>query len=190
MAGPTDVEIANLALIDLGQPAITDFDEDSKAARFLRVVYEPTVKAMLRGHPWRCARKLQVLADDPDATPAFGYSNACTLPPDFIKVVRVNDHLDKFEIIGTHLHVDDDAPELTYTARVSEAQFDAGLVSSISAALTARLCIPLTDNATAAQEYQKNAASVLADAKFADALDGAPEDQPIGTWAEARLSEA
>jgi hypothetical protein len=31
---------------------------------------------------------------------------------------------------------------------------------------------------------------VLADAKFADAIDGAPEDPPLGTWAEARLSEA
>jgi hypothetical protein len=190
MPGPTDVEIANLALIDLGQPAVSAFTDDGKAARLLRAIYEPTVKDVLRHHSWRCARKKVVLADDPDATPAFGFSNACALPADFVRVVRVNDHLDKFEVVGAHLHIDDDAPELTYTARVDEALFDPGLVSVIAARLAMRLCIPLTDNATAAQGLQKVHETTLADAKFADALDGAPEDNPIGTWAEARLSEA
>lgn len=190
MPGPTDVEIANLALIDLGQPAISGFTDEGKAARLLRAVYEPTVKEVLRNHPWRCARVQVVLTEDPGATPAFGFDNACALPADFIRVVRVNDHIDKFEVIGDHLHVDDDAPELTYTARVSESQFDAGLVNVIAARLAWRLCIALTDNATAAQGLQKVYESVLADAKFADALDGAPEDEPIGTWAQARLSEA
>jgi hypothetical protein len=66
-------------------------------------------------------------------------------------VVKVNDHLDKYEVVGAHLHIDDDAPELTYTARVSTALFDPGLVTAIAARLAWRLCYALTDNANAAE---------------------------------------
>ena len=190
MAGTTDVGIANLALVDIGEPTIASFEAEGKAARIMRAVYEPTVLEVLRGHPWRCCRKQVVLAADPDAVPTFGWDAAFPLPSDFVKVIKVNDHIDKFERVGRHLFVNDTAPQLTYTARVPSVYFDPLLVSVVAARLAARVCMTMTDNATAAKGYNEAYAAISGEAKLADAMDGAPEDMPIGTWAQARLSEA
>ena len=189
MPGLTDLDIINLALIELGQPALATLDNTSKPGRIMGALYEPTVKEILFGHPWRCCQKLQVLSVDPDATEPFDFDYACALPADFVRVVKVNDNIDKFRVVGQHIHVDDDAPDLTYTARVPTSEFNPGLVSAIVARLSARACIAITDNATDAKSRADGYLIILADAKFNDSMNGAPEDNPIGTWAQARLSE-
>jgi len=189
MAGLTDVEIANLALNGLGQSPVTSFTEAGKAARLLSSFYEPTVKEVLRTHPWRCCRAIQILAADP-TVPVFGFDYACALPSDFIQVVKVNDNLDKYQVMNGYLQIDDNAPELTYTARKTADAFDPGLVSVISARLEWRLAKPLTDSDTTAAAKKKDYQDILQEARFADALDGAPDDPPMGTWAEARLTGA
>jgi hypothetical protein len=188
MSGMTDLGIANLALIELGQPPLAVADNTSKAGRLILTSYEPRLKMILRSHPWRCARRQIVLSADPDATPPFGFSVACQLPEGFLKVVKFNNHIDKFEIVGNHLQCDDDAPELTYIARVPTNQFDDGLVMTTAAYLAMCWCIAITDSGNKVDGYRKLYDATLADAKFSDALDGAPEEPPIGTWAEARLS--
>ena len=185
----TDVDIANLALIQLGQPALASFNDEGQGARLIRAVYEPTVLEVLRSHPWRCCRKRVVLSPDPSETIPFGpFGYAHLLPGDFVGVVKVNNNIDKFERFGRHMLVDDQAPEFTYTARVEEDEFDPGLVSVIAARLAWRLCIPLTDSATQAEQLKKDYSIILQDARFADAVDGAPEDAPLSTWGEARLT--
>lgn len=188
--GETDLGIANLALIDLGQPALATGQEASVAGRLFRASFEPTVKEVLRLHPWRCCRAQIKLTQDPDAIPPFGFAFSHRLPSDFVKVIKFEDNIEKFEIVGDHLQCDFDTPELTYVARKPTAQFDSLLVSTIAARLSWRWCKALTESANAAKEYKDVFATIIAEAKFADALDGAPEEQPMGTWASARLSEA
>ena len=192
MSGQTDLGIANLALIDLGQPVLGDGLEQSKAGRLYRASYEPTVREILRAHPWRCARREATLTVDtsPGVGTPFNFDNFCALPSGFVKVVRVNDQIDKFEVIGKWLAVDDDAPKLTYIKRVPTAEFDDLLVSTIAARLSWRWCMAITNSTTQTQQAQKSFMEIFADAKFADAMDGAPEEMPLGTWAQARLSEA
>ena len=185
----SEVEIANLALLALGKPGLTSLNDSGNPALLIRAAYEPTVREVLRMHPWRCCRRKTVLSADPNATPEFGFDDACTLPADFIRVVKVNDNLDQYQVVGKHLHIDDDAPELTYTARRTEDYFDAGLVSTIAARLAVRICFSLTDNASLLKDLRQDYAILSRDAMFADAMDGAPEDQPISTFDEARLSE-
>jgi len=187
-AGQSDLGIANLAMIDLGQPALVTGNEDSKAGRIYRAQFEQTVKEILRSHPWRCARRRVILTPDASHQPPFGFAYAAPLPADFVKVIKFNNNIDKFKVTGPYLESDDDGPELTYVARVPTAEFDALLVSSIAARLAWRWCMPLTDSANAAKEYRQAFSDIFADAKFADALDGAPEEPPIGTWAVARMT--
>jgi hypothetical protein len=192
MSGMTDLGIANLALIDLGQPVLVTGLEDSKAGRLFRSSFEPTVREILRAHPWRCARREATLTVDasPGVGTPFNFDNFCALPAGFVRVVRVNDQIDKFEVVGKWLAVNDDAPELTYIKRVETSEFDDLLTSTIAARLTWRWCMAITNSITQTQQAQKDFLSIFADAKFADALDGAPEEPPMGTWAQARLSEA
>jgi hypothetical protein len=187
--GQTDLEIANLALLDLGQPLLATEQDDSKAGRIFRASFEITVREILRTHPWRCCRMQAILVPDPDAKPPFGFAHSHVLPYDFVKVVKFQQNIDKFEVIGRHLQCDSEAPYLTYVARKPTAYFDDLLVSSIACRCAWRWCLPLTDNATAVEAYKKTFSEIFADAKFADALDGAQEEPPIGTWAQARISE-
>lgn len=187
--GQTDLEIANLALLDLGQPLLATEQDDSKAGRIFRASFEITVREILRTHPWRCCRAQTILVPDPDNKPPFGFAHSHVLPYDFVKVVKFQQHIDKFEVVGRHLQCDSEAPYLTYVARKATPYFDDLLVSSIGARCAWRWCLPLTDNATAVEAYKKTFSEIFADAKFADALDGAQEEPPIGTWAQARISE-
>ncbi len=185
----TDVAIGNLALIECGEPLIASLNDDNKPARLLRASFEPTVLEILRHHPWRCCRTKVILAPDPLAAPAFGFDYACALPADFCGTYMVGNRIDKYEIVGKHLFTDDNAPEFTYTARKATSYFDHMLVTAISARLAWRICIALTDSATRRKEIREAAVMSIADAKFADSMDGAPEDAPMGRWAQARLAE-
>jgi hypothetical protein len=176
--------------MQLGQPALATGLEQSPVGRLYRGTFERIVLGVLRSHPWRCCRREAVLTVDAAAGTPFNFDNFCALPEGFVRVVRVNDQIDKFEVIGKWIAVDDDAPELTYIKRVPTGEFDDGLVMTIAARCAASWCLSITESTTRAEALRKEFESVFADAKFADALDGAPEDEPIGTWAEARLSEA
>ena len=191
----TDLGIANLALIDLGQPALATADSTSKAGRLFLTSYEPTVEEILRTHPWRCCRAQALLASDPSAKPLFGYGLACRLPPRFIKVVYfdgINTPAGNVEMFARHgqfIHTDIEAARLTYIERKDADEFDPGLVSTIAARLAWRWCKPFTDSSTDVQMYMKAYEAISADAKFADALDASPDIMPLSSWEQARLSD-
>src|SRR5262245_33521043 len=192
----TDLGIANLALTDLAQPLLAVADSTSKPGRLFLATDEPTVLEVLRDHPWRCCRKQALPASDPAATPLFGYAFAFRLPDDFVRTIYVEGdnrgicgNTEPFAVHGAHIFCDVDAFRFTYVARVDTALFDAGLVSTIAARLAWRWCKPFTDSANEIKEYQKAYIELSASAKYADALDGSPDFQPIGTWEQARLSD-
>jgi len=193
----TDLGIANIAFVDLGQPTIAVADSSSKAGRLFLATYEPTVLEVLRDHPWRCCRKQAQLAADPSKKPPFGYANAFRKPDDFVRIIYINGgndgtmdaNIEPFAVHGDYIHCDIDVPQLTYTARVPTASFDPGLVATIAARLAWRWCKPFTDSTTDIQTYMKAYTDIAAAAKFADALDGSPDLPPMSSWEQARLSD-
>ena len=192
-----DLGIANLALTDLGQPLLATADSQSKAGRLFITTYEPTVREVLRDHPWRCCRRQALLASDPLAKPLFGYGFALRKPDDFIRTVYVEGdnsgelagNIERFAVHGSHIHCDIEGMRFTYVARVETGKFDDGLVATIAARLAWRWCKPFTDSANDVQMYQKAYAEIAASAKYADALDGSPDIFPLSSWEQARLSE-
>lgn len=193
----TDLGIANLAFIDLGQPPLAVADNSSKAGRLFLASYEPTVLEVLRDHPWRCCRRQAVMASDPSAKPLFGYGLAFRKPNDFVRTVYVegsnngdlSNNIEPFAVHGDHIFCDIDGFRFTYVARVETAKFDPGLVSTIAARLAWRWCKPFTDSSNEVQTFAKQYADIAASAKYADALDGSPDLQPMSSWEQARLSD-
>jgi len=193
----TDLGIANLALIDLGQPTLAVADSSSKAGRLFLTSYEPTVLEILRSHPWRCCRAQANLASDPTAIPLFGYALAFRLPPDFVRTVYVegtnngdvSNNIEPLARHGLHMHCNIEAFRFTYIARKPTYEFDPGLVATIAARLAWRWCKPLTDSANDVKMYMQAYEQIAADAKFADAMDGSPDLQPLSSWEQARLSD-
>jgi hypothetical protein len=193
----TDLGIANLALIDLGQPALAVADSTSKAGRLYLTTYEPTVLEVLRSHPWRCCRTQAQPASDPLVKPLFGYSLALRLPADFVRTVYVegtndgdvSNNIEPFARHGMYMHCNIEGFRFTYVARKPTYEFDPGLVATIAARLAWRWCKSLTDSANDVKMYAQTYQEIANDAKFADAMDGSPDIMPLSTWEQARLSD-
>lgn len=83
------VDIANQALLWLGEDVITSLEDDSVRANIMKVNYIPTRDAVLEAHEWSFAIERWIpgqLAQDP----IFGGLHAFTVPPEILRVLTVD----------------------------------------------------------------------------------------------------
>jgi|6_EtaG_2_1085325.scaffolds.fasta_scaffold00156_8 hypothetical protein len=84
----TDVAVASMALVLIGDDPISAFDGSTSGAIVAENIYDGVVEDMLSQHPWRFAIKqddLSHLSAAPDAI----WSNAWQIPTDMLTVRRV-----------------------------------------------------------------------------------------------------
>lgn len=99
MSGTAAVDIANIALITIGEDPITSLEEpDRKAARIANERFDTIRDALLREYKWNFATKIVSIAGSPLAAPAFGFRYESPLPsgsaasalPYCLRIWRVN----------------------------------------------------------------------------------------------------
>jgi hypothetical protein len=118
-------DICNLALGHLGESPIESMDEDTAAARACALFYSPTRDAAIRAHRWNFAQERLALAQN-EATPAFGWSYAYTLPGDCLRVVELNDTeigdvlTDECVIEGRNLLTNASTANVVYLKRIED----------------------------------------------------------------------
>lgn len=83
------VDIANIALNLLGQDAITSIDDDSDAARLIKVHYEIAKNATLEACEWSFAIKRFIPAKLA-AAPLWGFGAAFEIPSDILRLLQVD----------------------------------------------------------------------------------------------------
>lgn len=106
------VEVSNEALNLIGAASILSFDEQTHTARRCAAIYDTTRQALLRMHPWSCARKRVQLA--PVVThPHFDYAHAFALPRDFIRLESAG--TTDFEVESRHILANTSLINLIYT---------------------------------------------------------------------------
>lgn len=183
----SNVEIANRALGELGAAKITDLEEDSPEARKVNRVFVLVRDALLRRHKWNFAMKRTSLPAD-SATPAFGFANQFTLPPDCLRVVEVNGFPD-FKKEG-HAIVTDVAPplQLRYVARIEDPNlFDVLFAEAFAARLAMELAEDVTQSGGKVDRLTVWARDAIREAKRLDAIEDPPEDIPEeGNWLASR----
>lgn len=87
----SQVEIANGALIAVGDEVINDFDDANKRASIIKQRYDPVRRALLTDFNWTFAiKRAGPLAPDV-ATPAFGFSQQFSLPDDLLRFLGLYD---------------------------------------------------------------------------------------------------
>jgi len=96
------LSICNEAINLLGGQTLTDFTDNTKAARLVEQFYTPAIAQTLRDYDWAFATKrsseLAVLDDEPE----FEWSYQYQLPSDCVRVISMSVEAD-FEIEGTVL---------------------------------------------------------------------------------------
>jgi len=113
MAGNTStIQISSNALILLGHPPISSFDEPGAGAQAAANLYEMSYQSMLTTYRWRFATKKATLARLA-GTPINGFTYKYQLPEDLLYLIR-KDLNTSYEIYGTELHTTDGAVTIDY----------------------------------------------------------------------------
>jgi hypothetical protein len=151
-----EVEICNLALSHLSAARIQSLDDRTKGAYECKLHYPVMRDAVLRDHQWNFATKREVLALE--TVTYSGWAYAYAYPVDCIEArelydagqgLRTNQKI-PFEVALNSAKnrrlvlTDQDAAELIYTARVTDANmFDPLFVMALSYALASELAISI-----------------------------------------------
>jgi hypothetical protein len=185
----SQVEIVNLALVQLGDEIILSMTEDTKAARIMSAIWIPTLKEVLEDHTWGFARTRATLAEVATA-PSFGYTHAFQLPADFIRMVYMGEPDDEFiwQIEGDQLLTDEDTAEITYIRYVTDTtKFTSKFVTALSCMLIVRAA-----NSIAGMDTTKNKEALelykitLLDAETVDSQNSTPRVFNANRWRDAR----
>ena len=187
-AGDSDVSICNAALAELGEDPIISLADNTRRAVLCNLRYSPIRRAVLRAHPWRCARKRVQLAALSTA-PLFDYSYAYQKPADYIRAYDLPaDDLPRWEVEGDTLVSDITPPlDLLYIYDLQDvSRMDALLVDAIGLALAVALAMPLTQSvdkkASAKQDYEDR----LAEAKTISGQEASPAEWDEDIWLRVR----
>lgn len=201
MAGTVD--IANYALNIIGASNISDFGENSKAARLVNQRYEAVRDAVFRSHPWNCLIRRAELAQEVDA-PVFGYAYQYSLPTDpfCLRVLEFSngslsypqDNMTNnsggpvFMIEGRKLLTDEGTARIKYIGRVTDPQqYDALLTEALAARLASEIAYALTGSTSVSQLADSLYRDKLREARFVDATEGAPQKLEASDFIEARF---
>ena len=184
--GSTDLAICNDALLLLGNNAIDDLTDDTKAAKLCTQYYQRTVDSVIRAYTWNCAT---VRSDELTATtdPTFGFSNAYTLPADCLRVLKMyDDDTYKYRVENGALLCDEGTAQITYLKRIGAEDMDPLLAEAVAARLAATIAFSLTNSVSAAEAMWKLYKDKLDEAQTTDAFEGTAPQMASSDWVNAR----
>jgi hypothetical protein len=196
MTGATKTEIANVALLLLGQPRIIALDQDTKAARALDSVWNVARRATLRGHPWNFAMsEAQLTAMVVPTGKMWKWGYAHPVPTDFLRLVDVqglDGCYERKRIAGKQVICADTTPlNISYVADIdAEAELDPMFVLAFGKQLAELACTAITGSETALENIDALYRKMISAARGVDAqengADSIEADGP-GSWNAARL---
>lgn len=149
---PTQVDICNMALADIGNPAIAAISDNTKAANTLKEKWQATVDAVLADADWSFALRwvaltLQGVLGDGGLGPMAVYAYAYAKPVGFIRGVRLEDVESEFEEVGDQIHTDVDAAKIQYVRSMTDAnKYPPLFVMCLAKRLASEICVPLNQD--------------------------------------------
>jgi hypothetical protein len=200
MAAPaTPVDICNLALDKLGQREISATGLTSPVTEIEKVCarhYDQARRKVLRKYIFNFARKLDILEESTDVSPAYGYSAAFYVPTDSLKILVVGDATIggnlrglQYEIAENYLYTsyDDDGDlsvEYVYNAQ-DVAEFDPLFIDVLVTELASSMAYKFTLKPSIAKLLKED----LLDAQMAAAA-AAGQERPPRRIQTSRLKDA
>lgn len=190
----TAVQICSNALLSLGQAPINSLPGDPAQAssdrQLAAVNLYPTVRdSVLRSHPWNCATRRVVLSPD-SAAPSFGYAYQFQLPGEWLRTISVGEEgcEDDYKIEGRKLLCDNSVVRMRYIwLNDNPATWDALLIDAMTAAMAARLAVPVTGDQGKKVEFERALLAILKTARAVDGQEAPPETMGDFPLLQARL---
>lgn len=165
----TKISMASNALILLGDAPISSFDGAGAGAQAMDSLYESTYLDLITSSNWGFARKQQDLSQNA-LPPVFdNYQYSYNLPADQLIIHGLKSNLDYYIYEGGLLYTNDNAAQLDYYIRPSEANLPPYFVKLVEVTLAARAAMAVTDRTTLAAEMHSQAQEQMMRAMGIDA---------------------
>ena len=189
----TAIQISNIALNNIGDGTITDFDDANARARACKLRFEDVRDAVLRSHPWNCMTRRKELSRSTD-TPAFEFDFAYIVDnTDILRVLSLyeSDQYDyPFKIEGGFLLTNATSAKIKYIKRPASrddtSDFDAQLVQAIAMSLASEIAMDLTGQAQIRDLMLGKYQAVLSEARSIDSQEGTPQVIEANEWIDSR----
>ena len=180
------VEIANLALMHVGDSTITSFSDGTTAANTINTVYETVRDAVLRDHVWNFAIKQATPSLDA-VTPIYGFNHRFDMPTDLLRLVEIEDN-PEYRLEGRFILTDSNPINIRYVYKnETVTEYDSMFVQALAARLAATIAERLTQSSSLAEELLSVYRLHLKDAKSVDAQAGYPQDVEANLWIDSRF---
>lgn len=181
----TKVEIANIALMRLGQERITSLDDPSKPARTISAVWDSVRDELLREHLWNFAMTERALAKL-DGEGLFDYTSKFELPSDCLRVVRVKE-TDDWQVKGRQLYTNTDTATIEYVRRVEDPnEYDSSFAYVFALRLALEVAQSLVGSSTITKQLWDEYLYRLGVAMSVDGQEGRNWVEFDSSWVKAR----
>jgi hypothetical protein len=159
----TNIILVNRALRQLGEYAITSFDEQTEVAETCSIILPGTVSFLLTAHPWRFAMAKAQLARESTA-PISGWRYSFALPAELLMLRTVFSSsgegaspLLEYEMQSGRLLANHDALWIDYVQNKDPGTWPAWFFRLATDALSADLAVAVGAGVTMAELFHKRA---------------------------------
>lgn len=169
---PSEVDLVNDALGQIGASPITAIDDGSVAANHAQRFLPSLRDAALRAHHWNFAMTRAKLVASA-TTPLFEFTYAYPLPSDFLKIVHYNGKTNttEYRIEGREVLTDDSTVEIVYLKRVTNPDlWDPLFYQMLTTWLASKFASAIAKDTRKAESLLRQALHVLL--PIATAVDG------------------
>lgn len=180
------VEIANQALIRVGDESIISLTDANERGRAVNAAWPFVRREVLRAHPWNIATKRVKLAAL-SAAPAWGFATAYQVPADSIAILEV-DTVSDWRVEGQQI-VTDATGELSirYARDETDSEiYDGILTECMALRLAAEICERLTNSRSKRELLLMEYEDKLQEARTADGEEGSPSEFEEDSWVTVR----
>lgn len=185
------VDVANSALIKIGVPIISGFNDLNKAEKLTKARYRQARNIVLRLHVWNCAMKRDETAPLASPVPAFGYEYFHAWPSDCLRIVDVGPEGVEFRVEGRRIATDETLLELRYIREEDDPTLiDELCAECIALYLAWDLCEAFQQTSEKKDMLWKDFQKMLPQAKSVDGKEEAAQEIQADEWMESRLFNA
>lgn len=183
----SETELCNRALSRLGCREISSVLDGTPEANAARRHYFDVRDELLESYTWDFAISTAQVAADSSA-PAFGYSNAYTLPGDYLRLFKIYLQSDQYAIQGGKILSNYSAPlDIYYVAQITDpTRFSPLFMKALTLQLAAAMCELLTQSTSKKKELLEEFEAAIAEARRIKSIQQPPVDAPTDPWLRSR----
>lgn len=180
------VEIANMALLKLGQPSLMSLEDNAVNAQRASQEMEPALETVLRSYPWPFAIarvQLQRLLE----RPLYQFSYYYKMPQDIVRITSLNTQGEAYSLENGKIATNATSVHVKYVSKDQAlTNMDMTTCDVVATNLAARLCLIITENPQVQQQLWQQYEILLMQARNTWAIEDMPQSVIEGGWIPAR----